>query len=625
MKIRLGAALSGVCSMGAAVLLGSALMTASTTPAAAQAATSCNGGNVSVFNRTAPAGGAANVNQAGTFFVGDVITATATGLILSVAFDVNPGSNLLLFLNNTTGSGSFTFPSSGTFTIAGAVNAQAGGSGSVAFTCVSGPGAGAAAGAADGAALTPENTGAVVDGVSNTQQTVEDTAVNGLVDGGAHQDPSTGLSSAQQKIADLEKVREDLLERRRKQKTEVDATRHHFQVYVEATNPGVSDIQYESAIKDGDSDAEKDRKGAENLYHVFRGLDGKDDDGSGYDRHVADIRAAEARLAEIDAEIADLESRIDEAWVQSGGEPVYDALELKPFAASAQLDRFEREFMDIVRHFDEPENNTFQPLEFNRTLDRKTVAWVRASYTEFDQDDATRQEGDTTAIALGIHRDFWEDIRLGVFATTTWSDLESPVNTLDVDTRGYSAGLYGRYIVEGLSLSARARYGWSDSDISVGGATGSYDTSVFNVSVAASGREDMNPFIWVQHTTSLSSSWASRDSYTTSAGANIGSNDTWSGQASLGPTFGTTIENTGSIVLLEPALGFSASYVFSNRDSQSGTVATSDDDYFSGAVSPELSMVFDNGASLDLQTSYFGIGASLRGWSVGGTFSLPLN
>ncbi|MEO0962441.1 MAG: hypothetical protein AAFY01_08445, partial [Pseudomonadota bacterium] len=211
MKKRLGAALSGVCGMGVAALFGAAMMTASATPAAAQSATSCNGGNVSGFNRTAPAGGAANVNQSGTFFVGDVITATATGIILSVAFDVNPGSNLLLFLNNTTGSGSFTFPSSGTFTITGAVNAAGGGSASVAFTCVS------AAGASGSNGTTSQNTEETLDNADAINQAIEEEAARELIEDGSELDPDPlpGGTLTEEEEWRIKKRLEKIAERRK--------------------------------------------------------------------------------------------------------------------------------------------------------------------------------------------------------------------------------------------------------------------------------------------------------------------------------------------------------------------------------------------------------------------------
>ena len=616
MKIRLGAALSGVCSMGAAALFGAALMTASATPAAAQGATSCNGGNVSVFNRTAPAGGAANVNQAGTFFVGDVITATATGLILSVAFDVNPGSNLLLFLNNTTGSGSFTFPSTGTFTITGAVNAQGGGSGSVAFTCVSGPGA-SASGSNN---TTSQDTEETLDNADAINRAIEEEAARGLIEDGSELDPDNlaGGTLTEEEEWRIKKRLEKIAERRKELGDQVKAADDSLKDLAKARSRARDDTEDPTA-----------KNPAELAAEIFFDPVKARNDGA-YERRLEQISEMEAQVESerIDAmdelqKLYDEERSLEAKLREHNGLPP-----LFPFSSPtyASADRFERDFQDIVRHFDEPNSApNVQELSFDRTLTNKTVAWVRASYTRYKQGDATQQKGDTVVAAIGIHHDFWEDIRLGTFVTTKWSDVEAPLNNLDIDTRGYSLGVFGRYKIEGLALKATVRYGISDSDISVANTTGSYDSNLIDLTLGVSGRDDWSNGIWVKHSTSFSSTWSHRDGYTNSVGTRIGDNDLWSGRVSHGPTFGTTIENEGIFTVIEPALGASANYNWTNRDSQSGNVATSDDDYFSLAVTPQLSVTTSGGASFDLYTSVFGIAADVDGWSVGGTFSLPLN
>jgi len=614
MKKRLGAAWSGVCSIGAAALFGAALMTAGATPAAAQAASSCNGGNVSGFNRTAPAGGAANVNQSGAFFVGDVITATVTGLVLSVAFDVNPGNNLLLFLNNTTGSGSFTIPSTGTYTINGALNAQGGGSASVAFTCVS------AAGASGSNGTTSQDTEETLDNADAINLAIEEEAARDLIEDGSELDPDPlpGGTLTEEEEWRIKKRLEKIAERRKELGDQVNAA-----------DDSLKDLQRARETARDDTEDKTAKNPAELAAEIFFDPVKARNEGA-YQRRLEQISEAEAgvhseridamdELQELYEEAQSLEAKLRE---HNGLPP------LMPFssATTASADRFEREFQDIVRHFDEAtEGPDVQELSFDRTLTNKTVAWVRASYTRYKQGDATQQKGDTVVAAIGIHHDFWEDIRLGTFMTTKWSDVEAPLNNLDIDTRGYSLGVFGRYKIDGLALKATVRYGISDSDISVANTTGSYDSNLIDLTLGVSGRDDWSNGIWVQHSTSFSSTWSHRDGYTNSVGTRIGDNDLWSGRVSHGPTIGTTIENEGIFTVIEPALGASANYNWTNRDSQSGNVATSDDDYFSLAVTPQLSVTTEGGASLDLYTSVFGIAADVDGWSVGGTFSLPLN
>ena len=616
MKKRLGAALSGACGMGIAALFGAAMMTASTTPAAAQSATSCNGGNVSGFNRTAPAGGAANVNQSGTFFVGDVITATATGIILSVAFDVNPGNNLLLFLNNTTGSGSFTFPSSGTFTINGAVNAAGGGSATVSFTCVSGPGANASG--SNG--TTSQDTEETLDNTDAINQAIEEEAARDLIEDGSELDPDlpSGGTLTEEEEWRIKKRIEKITERQKELDNEIKAADESLKGLQQARE----------TARDATEDT-SNRSAAEIMAEIFVDARQARNEGA-YQRRLQQISDWELQaqserldamneLQELYEEVQSLEAKLRE----HNGQPP-----LMPFssATTASADRFERDFQDIVRHFDEAtEAPDVQELSFDRTLTNKTVAWVRASFTRYKQGDATQQKGDTVVAAVGVHHDFWEDIRLGTFVTTKWSDVKAPLNNLDIDTRGYSLGVFGRYKIDGLALKATVRYGISDSDISVANTTGSYDSNLIDLTLGVSGRDDWSNGIWVTHSTSFSSTWSHRDGYTNSVGTRIGDNDLWSGRVSHGPTIGTTIENEGIFTVIEPALGASANYNWTNRDSQSGNVATSDDDYFSLAVTPQLSLTTEGGASLDLYTSVFGIAADVDGWSVGGTFSLPLN
>lgn len=615
MKTGFQAAVGSVAGLGMAAVFGAALVTASATPAAAQSASSCNGGNVSGFNRTAAAGGAANINQSGTFFVGDVITATVTGIVLSVAVDVNPGNNLLIFINGATGSGSFTIPSTGTFTINGALNAGGGGGASLLFTCVSGTGADGT----DGASQTDiEQT---VDNADAASAALEEEAARQLLEEGFDLDPNEGLGLG---LSDQERA--DISDRLK----EIEEREAELGAAIQQADQSLEELA-EARDNAREATEEKGNKsGAEILAEIFiPGFDPvKARNEGAYERRLEMIEEGELKVSGERAQaVAELGELIKEK------KSLQDAILLDrspsapiPFVANASADRFEREFQDIVRHFDEPNGAPdVQELSFDRTLTKKTVAWVRASFTRYKQGDATQQKGDTVVAAVGIHHDFWDDIRLGTFVTTKWSDVKAPLNNLDIDTRGYSLGVFGRYKIDGLALKATVRYGISDSDISVANTTGSYDSNLIDLTLGVSGRDDWSNGIWVQHSTSFSSTWSHRDGYTNSVGSRIGDNDLWSGRVSHGPTIGTTIENEGIFTVIEPALGATANYNWTNRDSQSGNVATSEDDYFSLAVTPQLSVTTEGGASLDVYTSVFGIGADVDGWSVGGTFSLPLN
>ena len=270
-------------------------------------------------------------------------------------------------------------------------------------------------------------------------------------------------------------------------------------------------------------------------------------------------------------------------------------------------------------------SDTVKPLSFTRTLSSTIVGWVRAMYTDYKQNDASQQDGDNILVALGVHKDFNDDLRIGLFATTTWGDVTSPVNALNIDSQGYSLGTYGRYKWGEIDVNASARIGLTDNDIAVSGTTGSYDTRLASFTFGISGQEQLADRVWMRPAISVTNTWVNREDYVNSAGTAIGGNTTWSGNVSAGPTIGTSLTPPSGFKRLEPAIGLQATYTYSDQDLQAGTVAASETDYLSLSVSPQLSMEFENGANLDVFGSYFGIGADLDGWSVGGTLSIPLN
>lgn len=622
-------ALAGMVA-GAVVFSG-----ASVRPAAAQAATSCNGGAGTLFTGVAPLGGALNIAQPVVLAQGDQITVRADGNVLSVAIDLNPGGVLLLFLNNVSGTRTTAVPSSGNFQIDGVVNATGAGPAQVQITCV--PGA-----TLQGGALSipiEENAaglGTITDNADQTNRTVEEQTLDDLYEEamqdeyGYDYDPFGG-SDGPPSLTDAERraLEGQLAEARR----EVDGLERQLKPTDERLAQIAEEVDYLRNPPDTESSSSRPSP-LEQLAEIFTPVNISAQDkiqrNKDAERRIAELQAEaqvlqresapiRAKLAEARQRLSDMHSKLTE-----GVAPEAD-LDLKPFAADSYGDPYARDFAEIVSYFDQPEQTRFEPVALRTALDRRTGLWVRASYTDFSTDDGTRLEGDTIMVGAGMHREFWDNMQLGVIVSSAWSDSKSSVNSLDIDTRSHSAGVYARYLVEGLALSARARYGWSDSDIEVGGASGSYDARRVALSLSATGQEPINEVLWVRHTTGLSSTWSERDSYTNSVGTRVGATDSWGGRVSLGPTLGMTLKKTEAFDLVEPTLGLTGSYIFSDRDSQGGQVATSEDDYLSFAVSPGLRFRTHGGASLSLSAQYFGIAADLQGWTLGGTLSVPIN
>ncbi|AWZ01890.1 autotransporter beta-domain protein [Rhodobiaceae bacterium] len=579
-----------------------------TQPAVAATSAGCAAANAGTFDLSIPVG---NLLQFGgsvsqTFAAGDVITATTTGAPTGTQAFLTPGPLSIVNASFADVTGSATIPSAGTFTLTRTLSANPANGGTLTFTCAPGPMVGVPVTPTTPTPTTPTtppNTSDQEEADTATNATttaviVEDRVVGGILDDVITTNPTQNPSDAPNKMTDAEIYQQ--LEDIRKRKIELQAK-------IDA---------------------------AEEELREMKWLDTRDEELYGKSGQYVAMERMPKIQAKLDALRADMKSLEDElraAPTPSDYDPDDGILDegesilfvgRDPFARALMRYRgFRLDVADTGEGFDD----RVKPLSFSRTLSSTVVGWVRAVYTDYEQDDASQQDGDNILLALGAHKDINDDLRIGLFATSTWGDVSSPVNNLDIDTTGYSLGAYGRYKWGEIDVNASTRIGLTDNDISVSGSTGSYDTRLASATLGISGQEQLSDDVWMRPAVSVTGTWTNREDYQNSAGTNIGGNTTWSGNVTAGPTIGTSLTAPSGFKRLEPAIGLQATYTFSDQDTQAGTVATSEDDYLSLSISPQLSMEFDNGASLDIFGSYFGIGADLDGWSAGGTFSIPLN
>ncbi|AWZ01887.1 autotransporter beta-domain protein [Rhodobiaceae bacterium] len=583
----------------------------------------CDAANAGAFNQTVPTGNNRIQQFNAQFDAGDQLFAAMTGLPLSVIVDfILGGGNPILFLNNANGTGNLTIPTSGNGIIAIAIAAGAGGAANLVFTCTP---VAAPATPTPPTPTTPTTPGTTptdaqeqADTATNATTTsviVENQTVNGIIDGAAQEDPNikTGLDVLMQKQANEVWLE---LQALRKRDAELEADIQHF-------NDNADALPENSTYREGQSTA----------WAIESALSDPTERMEMERRQQAWLAAAQQERDDLDARMEELEVELKGLPQPNIGTPPTDDTEQgdgeqilfvgrDPFSrALARYRGFRLDVADTGEGF----SDSVKPLSFTRTLSSTIVGWVRAVYTDYEQNDASQQDGDNILVALGIHKDINDELRVGLFATSTWGDVTSPVNNLDIDTTGYSLGAYGRYKWGEIDVNASTRIGLTDNDIAVSGTTGSYDTRLASATLGISGQEQLADNVWMRPAVSVTGTWVNREDYVNSAGTNIGGNTTWSGNVSAGPTIGMSLTPPSGFKRLEPAIGLQATYTFSDQDTQTGTVATSEDDYLSLSLSPQLSMEFESGASLDVFGSYFGIGADLDGWSVGGTLSIPLN
>ena len=625
-------------------------------PAAAATSAGCAAANAGTFDLSIPVGNnlqfGGSVSQ--TFAAGDVITATTTGAPTGTQAFLSPGSLSIVNASFADVMGSATIPSAGTFTLTRTLSANPANGGTLTFTCTPGPMVVAPVTPVTPTTPPPTNDQEEADTATNATTTaviVEDRIVGGILDDIITTNPEPE-GPGQAEVEERRKLIaewNDLREERERLEREAEELEERKEALEEALERDKANLEKEEDPDTRDSIADSTEGSGwltllspinineATVYNLQRAIERKEKD---IPELKAQIEANRTRRAEIEARQDTINEQVDDLPRDPGNpndryDPSLDLEDLgsgdgesilfvgrDPFARAVMRYRgFRLDVADTGEGF----SDTVKPLSFTRTLSSTIVGWVRAVYTDYEQDDASQQEGDNILLALGAHKDFSEALRLGLMATSTWGDVSSPVNNLDIDTTGYSLGVYGRYKWGEIDVNASTRVGLTDNDISVGGTTGSYDTRLASATLGISGQEQLADDVWMRPAVSVTGTWVNREDYQNSAGTNIGGNTTWSGNVTAGPTIGTSLTPPTGLKRLEPAIGLQATYTFSDQDTQAGTVATSEDDYLSLSFSPQLSMEFDNGASLDVFGSYFGIGADLDGWSVGGTLSIPLN
>jgi len=597
----------------------------------AMASPGCTAANAGAFNQSVPAG-TNRIQQFNALFdAGDQLFAAMTGLPLSVIVDfILGGGNPILFLNNSNGTGNLTIPTSGSGIIDTAIAAGAGGAANLVFTCTP------ASGMTNNSATEQSDTAT---NATTTSVIVENGVVNGIIDGAFQLDPTPpGPTQAQidERNGLIKELRPLLAT-----KVQLERTIEDKENEISFLEDGIRATERESGKYYEETFAEKvaeifvpiDVYGAAKEQRDKENAIAVQEARARVEQIKAELSEAKADLSELERRETQLTNRLDQLPGDTNEFKPFNPTELgdgeeilfvgrDPFArALARYRGFRLDVADTGEGF----SDSVKPLSFTRTLSSTIVGWVRAVYTDYEQNDASQQDGDNILVALGVHKDVNNELRIGLFATSTWGDVTSPVNNLDIDTTGYSLGAYGRYKWGEIDVNASTRIGLTDNDIAVSGTTGSYDTRLASATLGISGQEQLADNVWMRPAVSVTGTWVNREDYVNSTGTAIGGNTTWSGNVSAGPTVGVSLTPPSGFKRLEPAIGLQATYTFSDQDTQTGTVATSEDDYLSLSLSPQLSMEFDNGASLDVFGSYFGIGADLDGWSVGGTLSIPLN
>lgn len=250
--------------------------------------------------------------------------------------------------------------------------------------------------------------------------------------------------------------------------------------------------------------------------------------------------------------------------------------------------------------------------------------WVSGRYTDFDDDGTgADRDGYQWSVVSGISYQTNSGASFGAFARVREGEVDSNALNATLDSDFYGGGAFvSAPLAGGVRLTGAALYEAGDSDISIEGATGSFDSDQWTVE----GRIDkriMRGRYWIEPAIGLLYTQVDRDSYTDSAGAFVAGSELELGRFTYGPRIGTTIQRQNSQI--KPFMRINGVWDFVN-----------DGDYLvaGGAVISDAStavnvgggveVAFLGGIVLSVGGDWYSFADDLDSWSVTGAAALPL-
>lgn len=250
--------------------------------------------------------------------------------------------------------------------------------------------------------------------------------------------------------------------------------------------------------------------------------------------------------------------------------------------------------------------------------------WTRLKFSLIDG--AAGFDGQTFHGQLGAVRSVSDTIDLGVFVALFAGDIDSGSLAADMQALGLGAGAYVKArIGERTNASLVFDYERSENDISVAGATGSFNRDRFELNASI----DDTIFIGnvrVNRTANISWDRSDREGYTNSAAIFVpGRVDdvvTATGALNFSRTIMSDLPN---VLTITPSLGLALNYhieqvddiTFANGSQLEFSTFTSD-------VNAGVSLLLVNGGTLSLAGGVAGLGGDVLAYSASARFTVPL-
>ncbi len=251
--------------------------------------------------------------------------------------------------------------------------------------------------------------------------------------------------------------------------------------------------------------------------------------------------------------------------------------------------------------------------------------WVEGRFSGFEDGGRLDRNGNVGVLYVGGDYRVAENVIVGVLAQFDWSADDSGALATKADGNGWMIGPYlSARIHQNVFFDLRAAWGRSSNDLTIGSATGEFDTSRWLVKGTLSGNWMYDAWR-ITPSAELAYIEENGDSFTTSNGSFVTGQDVSLGRLQFGPEIGYRFAHTAD-TFIEPFAAIKGVWDFDNPNVAiiDGYVVGPGD--FWGRLQGGLNWMTASGLYVRGLASWDGLGAgSYNGYTLQGTVNVPLN
>jgi outer membrane autotransporter protein len=252
--------------------------------------------------------------------------------------------------------------------------------------------------------------------------------------------------------------------------------------------------------------------------------------------------------------------------------------------------------------------------------------WVEGRYSGFNDDSGTiHNSGHVGVLYVGGDYRVGDNVIVGVLGQFDWAKDEAGAIASKVDGNGWMVGPYlSAQVHQNIFFDLRAAWGRSSNDLTLGAASGSFDTSRWLVKGTLAGNWDY--YAWrITPSADLAYVAEKSDAFTNTAGTIVSGQKVSLGRLQFGPEIGYRFAHTGD-AFVEPFAAIKGVWDFDKPNVSIIDGFAVGPSQFWGRLEGGLNVMTSDGWYVRGLASWDGMGAGdYNGYTLQGTVNIPLN